>query len=172
MFAINHHQIVGQQPVQLYLLRIDDVPEQVNWLLCPSASWAPPQHSGQVISCTGRKQTHQHNSCVISETGYLFSSPLQHIYVCISPDICCGFFIVVTLSISTLATHKNAMYDLYMWRHLYLGHLINISTYDGKCDEEIKRRVEIARTTFSDMSKVLTAKLNFLLKISLLKCYF
>ena len=37
----------------------------------------------------------------------------------------------------------------------YLGQKI---TEDGRCEEEIKRRINIAKTTFSKMSKVLTSK--------------
>ena len=38
----------------------------------------------------------------------------------------------------------------------YLGHLI---TEDGKCDDEIKRRIGIAKTTFCRMNKVLTSRM-------------
>ena len=51
----------------------------------------------------------------------------------------------------------------------YLGQKI---TEDGRCKEEIKRRINIARTTFSKMSKVLTSKkiaLNTRKRI--LQCY-
>ena len=37
----------------------------------------------------------------------------------------------------------------------YLGQKI---TEDGRCEEEIKRRINIAKTTFSKMSKVLKSK--------------
>ena len=51
----------------------------------------------------------------------------------------------------------------------YLGQKI---TEDGRCEEEIKRRINIAKTTFSKMSKVLTSKkiaLNTRKRI--LQCY-
>ena len=38
---------------------------------------------------------------------------------------------------------------------IYLGYL---QSENGKCDDEIKRRIEIARTAFETMSKVLTAR--------------
>ena len=51
----------------------------------------------------------------------------------------------------------------------YLGQII---TEDGRCEEEIKRRINIAKTTFSKMSKVLKSKkiaLNTRKRI--LQCY-
>ena len=37
----------------------------------------------------------------------------------------------------------------------YLGQQI---TEDGRCEEEIKRRINIVKTTFSKMNKVLTCR--------------
>ena len=41
-------------------------------------------------------------------------------------------------------------------RMVYLGYM---ATEDGKCDKETKRRIEIARTAFESMSKILTSKI-------------
>ena len=38
---------------------------------------------------------------------------------------------------------------------IYLG---TVMTHDGKCDEEIKRRIALAKTTFSNLSKVFKNK--------------
>ena len=51
----------------------------------------------------------------------------------------------------------------------YLGHLI---IEDGKCDEEIKRRIGIAKTTLSRMSKVLTSRMILLdTRNRIFQCY-
>ena len=51
----------------------------------------------------------------------------------------------------------------------YLGSLI---TSDAKSDQEIKRRIEIAKTAFKSMSNVLTARnINNQTKLRLIKCY-
>ena len=51
----------------------------------------------------------------------------------------------------------------------YLGILI---TSDAKSDQEIKRRIGIAKTAFKSMSKVLTARnINNQTKLRLIKCY-
>ena len=41
-----------------------------------------------------------------------------------------------------------------MEKFVYFGHLI---TDDGKCDEEIKKRVEISRTTFNKLPEVVVS---------------
>ena len=52
---------------------------------------------------------------------------------------------------------------------IYLGTLIN---HDGKCEKEIKRRIALAKTTFSNMSKVFkNRRLSLYTKNRLLKCY-
>ena len=54
-------------------------------------------------------------------------------------------------------------------KFIYLGHLI---TDNGKCDGEIKRRKEIARGAFSNISKVITStKISILTRLRLIKCY-
>ena len=52
---------------------------------------------------------------------------------------------------------------------VYLG---GLTTNDGKCEQEIKRRIELARTAFQNMSKVLTSrKINIQTRKRLLQCY-
>ena len=52
---------------------------------------------------------------------------------------------------------------------IYLGHRV---TDNGKCEAEIKRRIIIAKASFENMAKILTArKININIKIRLLKCY-
>ena len=52
---------------------------------------------------------------------------------------------------------------------IYLGTLIN---QDGKCEKKIKRRIALAKTTFSNMSKVFKCRrLSLYTKSRLLKCY-
>ena len=54
-------------------------------------------------------------------------------------------------------------------RFVYLGQLI---TENGKCDEEIKRRIEIARTAYIKMRSVLTnSKLSTSARLRFIKCY-
>ena len=54
-------------------------------------------------------------------------------------------------------------------KYQYLGQLI---TDDGRCEVEIKRRIEIARTNFLKMNEVLTSKrLSMKTKKKLLYCY-
>ena len=51
----------------------------------------------------------------------------------------------------------------------YLGQRM---TEDGRCEEEIKRRINIAKTTFSKMSKVLTSRnIPLTTRERILKCY-
>ena len=51
----------------------------------------------------------------------------------------------------------------------YLGQKI---TEDGRCEEEIKRRINIAKTTFSKMTKILTSrKINVETRKRILQCY-
>ena len=40
-------------------------------------------------------------------------------------------------------------------RMVYLGYM---ATEDGKCDKEIKRRIEIARTAFESITKILISR--------------
>ena len=52
---------------------------------------------------------------------------------------------------------------------VYLGHLI---ADDGRCEHEIKRRIEIARAAFRKLNAVLTCKkLNLTTRKRILKCY-
>ena len=54
-------------------------------------------------------------------------------------------------------------------RFVYLGQLI---TENGKCDEEIKRRIEIARTAYIKMRNVLTnPKLSTSARLRFIKCF-
>jgi hypothetical protein len=54
-------------------------------------------------------------------------------------------------------------------KFMYLGHMI---TDDGRCEEEIKRRIAIARTTFSKMNKVLTSrKIPLNTRVRIIQCY-
>ena len=54
-------------------------------------------------------------------------------------------------------------------KYQYLGQLI---TEDGRCEVEIKRRIEIARTNFMKMKEVLTSKkLSMVTRKKLLYCY-
>lgn len=54
-------------------------------------------------------------------------------------------------------------------KFIYLGHLI---TEDGKSDADIKRRIEIAKSTFIKMSKTLTCrKITLNTRKRLMKCY-
>ncbi|XP_033100211.1 uncharacterized protein LOC117103716 [Anneissia japonica] len=50
---------------------------------------------------------------------------------------------------------------------VYLGHMI---TSDGKCETEIKRRIEIARGVFENMSKIFTSR-NIKGCQRLVRCY-
>ena len=51
----------------------------------------------------------------------------------------------------------------------YLGSML---TSDGRCEKEIRRRIEIAKTSFNQMSPVLKdRKLSIPLKVRLLKCF-
>ena len=50
----------------------------------------------------------------------------------------------------------------------YLGSML---TSDGRCEEEIRRRIGMAKTSFNQMSPVLKdRKLSIPLKVRLLKC--
>ncbi|KAG1688006.1 Transducin beta-like protein 3 [Nymphon striatum] len=52
---------------------------------------------------------------------------------------------------------------------IYLGQLI---TEDGRCEKKIRRRIEMAKTTFNKMEKILTSKsINSKLKLRLANCY-
>ena len=52
---------------------------------------------------------------------------------------------------------------------VYLGYL---TTEDGRCEAEIKRRITIARSSFENMSKVLTSRhININLRQRILRCY-
>ena len=54
-------------------------------------------------------------------------------------------------------------------KFIYLGHLI---PDNGKCDSEIKRRIEIARGACNNISKVITSqKISISTKLRLIKCY-
>ena len=54
-------------------------------------------------------------------------------------------------------------------RMVYLGYM---ATEDGKCDKEIKRRIEIARTAFESMAKILTSRnISIKLRSRIAKCY-
>ena len=54
-------------------------------------------------------------------------------------------------------------------QYIYLGHII---TEDGKCDVEIRRRLEIARSNFMNMKSLLTArKLHLNTRKKLIRCY-
>ena len=47
-----------------------------------------------------------------------------------------------------------------------------MATADGKCDKEIKRRIEIARTAFESMAKILTSRnIGIELRSCIAKCY-
>ena len=51
---------------------------------------------------------------------------------------------------------------------MYLG---DMATEDGKCDKEIKRRIEIARTALESMAKILTSKnIGIELRSRIAKC--
>ena len=55
-------------------------------------------------------------------------------------------------------------------RFVYVGQLM---TENGKCDEEIRRRIEIARTAYIKMRNVLTnSKLATSARLRFIKCYF
>ena len=52
---------------------------------------------------------------------------------------------------------------------VYLSYM---ATEDGKCDREIKRRIEIARTAFESMAKTLTSRnISIELRSRIAKCY-
>ena len=52
---------------------------------------------------------------------------------------------------------------------VYLGHKL---TEDGRCEEEIKRRIGIAKTTFCKMNRVLTSRsIPLTTRIRILHCY-
>ena len=54
-------------------------------------------------------------------------------------------------------------------QYLYLGHII---TEDGRCETEIRRRLEIARTNFMNMKNLLTARvLRLETRKKLIRCY-
>ena len=54
-------------------------------------------------------------------------------------------------------------------KYVYLGHLI---TEDGRCDQEIRRRIEIARAAFIKMKNVLTSrKVEIETRKRLIRCY-
>ena len=47
-----------------------------------------------------------------------------------------------------------------------------MATEDGKCDKEIKRKIEIARTAFESMSKIPTSRnISIELRSRIAKCY-
>ena len=51
----------------------------------------------------------------------------------------------------------------------YLGHLI---TEDGRCEEEVKRRIAVAKTSFNKMYKVLTSRdISLDTRKRILQCY-
>ena len=53
--------------------------------------------------------------------------------------------------------------------YVYLGQLI---TEDGRCDREIRRRIEIARKEFINMKNILTSsKLNIETRKRFIRCY-
>jgi hypothetical protein len=51
---------------------------------------------------------------------------------------------------------------------LYLGHMI---IDDGRCEQEIKRRIGMAKNTFNEMKYMLISKQINRLKMRLIKCY-
>lgn len=54
-------------------------------------------------------------------------------------------------------------------KYLYLGHII---TEDGRCDTEIRKRIEMSRNNFIKMKNLLTSKqLKMHSRIRLMKCY-
>lgn len=54
-------------------------------------------------------------------------------------------------------------------KYVYLGHLV---TEDGRCDHEIRRRIEIARAAFIKMKSILTSrKLKIETRKRLIRCY-
>jgi hypothetical protein len=54
-------------------------------------------------------------------------------------------------------------------KYVYLGHLI---TEDGRCDQEIRRRIEIARAAFINMKNILTSrKVDMETRKRLIRCY-
>ena len=54
-------------------------------------------------------------------------------------------------------------------RMVYLGYM---ATEDGKCDEEIKRRIGIAQTAFESMAKIRTSgNISIELRSRIAKCY-
>ena len=54
-------------------------------------------------------------------------------------------------------------------KYLYLGHII---TEDGKCEIEIRRRIEIGRSNFLNMKNLLTARrLHLNMRKKLIRCY-
>ena len=53
--------------------------------------------------------------------------------------------------------------------YMYLGSLI---TEDGRCEKEIKRRIMIARTTFTNMRTLLSCRgINLKTRLRAIKCY-
>ena len=54
-------------------------------------------------------------------------------------------------------------------KFVYLGHML---TDDGKCEHEIKRRIELARAAFRKLNNVLTCRrLNMEIRKRILRCY-
>ena len=53
-------------------------------------------------------------------------------------------------------------------RVVYLG---SMTTEDGKCDKEIKRRIGIARTAFESMANILSRNTSIELRLRTAKCY-
>ena len=54
-------------------------------------------------------------------------------------------------------------------QYVYLGHLI---TEEGRCDREIRRRIEIARAAFIKMKNILTSrKIKIETRKRLIRCY-
>ena len=54
-------------------------------------------------------------------------------------------------------------------KFIYLGHLV---TDNGNCDGEIKRRIEIARAPFNNISKVIKpTEISISTRLRLIKCY-
>ena len=51
-------------------------------------------------------------------------------------------------------------------------YLDSLKTEDGKCEKEIKRRIELARSAFEKMSKALTSRtINIQTRKSASQCY-
>ena len=82
-----------------------------------------------------------------------------------------SFSIVFSISITTPACHIDVHGNILeqVQSFIYLGSLFSSN---ARCEKEIRRRIGIAKSSFTSMNKVLTSRnIDMAVQIRILKCY-